>query len=77
MAVGEYDMTDALDGRGLVGDERGIAGEERVEQNRVPCEIKTESGVAIPGDLHDGPYVAPDFGVARNCVTAATRRHTR
>ena len=56
VAVGQHDMCHALDRGRLVGDESGIAGEERIDQNRLAGEIETKSGMAIPGDLHDGPY---------------------
>ena len=53
VAMREHDMRDPLDRGRLVGDEGGIAGEERIDQNRLASEIETKSGVAIPGDLHD------------------------
>jgi hypothetical protein len=55
VAVREDNMRDPLDRGSLVGDEGGVAGEERIDQNRKAGEIETKSGMAIPGDLHDGP----------------------
>ena len=46
MAVGEHDMGDALDRRGLVGDEGRIAGEEGIDQHRVAGKIETKGGMA-------------------------------
>jgi hypothetical protein len=55
VAVRQNNMRDPLDRSSLVGDEGGVAGEERIDQNRKAGEIETKSGMAIPGDLHDGP----------------------
>jgi hypothetical protein len=55
MAVREHDVFNALDRRGFVGNEGGIAGEERIDQEGVPGKIEAKSGVAKPGDVHDRP----------------------
>ena len=54
VAMGEHDVGHTFDRRRLVGDESGIAGEERIDQHGLPREIEPERGMAEPGDLHDG-----------------------
>ena len=52
MAVRQEDVAYALDRRVLVGDEGRVAGEERIDQHGHAVEIKAESGMSEPGDLH-------------------------
>ena len=42
---------------GLVGDEGGITGEERIDQHHVAGKVEAEGGMAEPGDLHDARSV--------------------
>src|SRR6185312_11818192 len=68
VAMRQHDMGNALDGGRLVGHERRIAGEERVDQHGGLAEVEAEGGVAVPGDLHgvlqsagmdDRPSISP------------------
>jgi hypothetical protein len=66
MAVDEHDVGHALDGRRFVGDEGGIAGEERIDQHGMARKIEPKRGMAEPGDLHDGASAkAKDANIAR------------
>jgi hypothetical protein len=53
MAVGEHDVSNALDRRGFVRNEGGIAREKRIDQDRVSDKIEPKGGVAKPGNVHD------------------------
>lgn len=53
MAVREHDVLNALDRRGFVRNEGGVASEERIDQDGVTGKIEPKSGVAKPGNVHD------------------------
>jgi hypothetical protein len=71
MAVREHDVLDALDRRGFVRNEGGIAGEERIDQDGVPGKIEPKSGVAKPGDVHD------DLDCWNAGILECARHHSR
>src|SRR5262249_57742083 len=52
MTMREHDMRDPFDRCPLVGIERRVAGEERIDQNGCALEIEPKGGVPVPGDLH-------------------------
>src|SRR6516162_4356575 len=54
VAMGEHDMFDAFTGGRFVGDESGITGKERIDQDRVAGKVEAKSGETVPGDLHGG-----------------------
>jgi hypothetical protein len=53
VAVGQHDMAYTFDRRGLVGDECRVAGEKRIDQNRLAGKIEPEGRMPIPSDLHE------------------------
>lgn len=55
MAVREHDVLNALDRRGVVRNESGIAGEKRIDQDGVSGKIEPKGRVAKPGNVHDWP----------------------
>jgi hypothetical protein len=63
--VGQHDMRHALDRCGSVGDEGRIAGEKRIDQDRMAGKIQSKRGVTVPGDLHDGTLRLPEAGCVR------------
>ena len=75
MAMGEDDVGHAANRRRLIGHEGRVAGEERVDQYGLAGEVETESGMAVPGDLHGGQVLGCEM-VGRK-IRDATPRSTR
>jgi len=74
VAVGEHDMFDAFAGSCFVGDESGIAGEERIDQDRVAGKVEAKGGVTIPGDLHGGTLSLRMLDAPKNSRAARYRK---
>src|SRR6516165_759025 len=55
VTVGQHDMVHAFNCRRLVGHAGWSASEKRIDPNCVAGKSQSKSGMAVSGDLHDGP----------------------